>query len=410
MPMRRTIESVFSPSPAIADVLLLIGAPGVGKTTTLKTCARAAKRRYLSLKKEKYRTLAQQDPRAFLRRFRPPIALDDIHLVPELLPILKTRLTNRFKKGSYWLSMTAAGAARTGVAELLGEKVAVLRLEPLSLPEITQQPFYEPFLPVRSWINARQREALYMDSETFYAHMARGFFPTAVTKTDRARARFFNTFLKNLFATHFKNSPVLKTEKQFFALMKALALKSGRTLNYSDVHRATNQSVETLQSWVALLQKTGVLRLLHPYQSDLPALKEKATKMPKLYFCDTGLLCHLLKCPTGEKLEKSRFADAVFETFVVNEIFKSHVHNGRTPEIWFYRDNEHRLVSLLMKENGQLYPVEIKMTARAVKNDVSDVALLQKWGLKLQDGAVACLVRTHLPVTAQITQFPAWFL
>ena len=46
-------------------------------------------------------------------------------------------------------------------------------------------------------------------------------------------------------------------------------------------------------------------------------------KSPKLYFTDTGLVCHLLNLQNGKELSNSYLAGNIFENFVVNEIKKS---------------------------------------------------------------------------------------
>ena len=50
----------------------------------------------------------------------------------------------------------------------------------------------------------------------------------------------------------------------------------------------------------------------------------------------------------------------MLETFVVSEILKSYWHNGRTPNISFYRDKEKREIDLIFEENGLLYMLKQK--------------------------------------------------
>ena len=62
-------------------------------------------------------------------------------------------------------------------------------------------------------------------------------------------------------------------------------------------------------------------------------------KTPKLYFLDSGLLCHLLRLDSVEDLLLSRHKEAVVETFAVSELLKQRMNLGKKPNLTFYRDN-----------------------------------------------------------------------
>ena len=51
-------------------------------------------------------------------------------------------------------------------------------------------------------------------------------------------------------------------------------------------------------------------------------------KSPKLYFLDTGFAAYLTQWKTKETLEAGAMAGAIFETFVVGEVYKSYLFRG----------------------------------------------------------------------------------
>ena len=53
-------------------------------------------------------------------------------------------------------------------------------------------------------------------------------------------------------------------------------------------------------------------------------ISDRIIKKPKIYFLDTGLCSYLPRIPTAEILEKSAFAGAFYETYVISEIIKSY--------------------------------------------------------------------------------------
>ncbi len=50
-------------------------------------------------------------------------------------------------------------------------------------------------------------------------------------------------------------------------------------------------SAKTIQSWLSILENSSIIHLMEP---DTNNLGRSLVKTPKLYFLDSGLLCHLL--------------------------------------------------------------------------------------------------------------------
>ena len=98
--------------------------------------------------------------------------------------------------------------------------------------------------------------------------------------------------------------------------------------------------------------------------------------MPKIYFMDTGLVCYLTKWNTPETLEAGAKSGEILETFVIAEILKSYLHNGRKPNISFYRDKDKKEIDVILEENGKVYPIEIKKKTNPDKKDIKN--LLEK--------------------------------
>ncbi len=96
----------------------------------------------------------------------------------------------------------------------------------------------------------------------------------------------------------------------------------------------------------------------HPYASNV---SDRIIKTPKLYFMDTGLCAYLCAIPSADILEKSAFAGAFYETYVVSEIIKSFYNDYKNvDDIYYYRDKEQREVDLIIESFDSIYPIEIK--------------------------------------------------
>lgn len=69
-------------------------------------------------------------------------------------------------------------------------------------------------------------------------------------------------------------------------------------------------------------------------------------KTPKVYFSDSGLLCHLLGIETAEHLALSPMGGGVMETTVLMEIRTALSFRGRRPDLYFWRTSNGAEVDL----------------------------------------------------------------
>ena len=151
------------------------------------------------------------------------------------------------------------------------------------------------------------------------------------------------------------------------------------------------------------MERTGIVFLLQPYSQN--ALN-RAVKTPKIYFRDTGLACYLTRWLTADALKCSAVAGSMFETFVVSEILKSYVNEGKDYKfnIFYYRGKDKRRTSeneidLIIEENGVVYPVEIKLTGNPRADMASANTVLDKIPNKTRGtGVILCRIdqKTYL--------------
>lgn len=97
----------------------------------------------------------------------------------------------------------------------------------------------------------------------------------------------------------------------------------------------------------------------------LPAHHEnfskRVIKAPKLHFLDTGLLCRLLGLRKPSDIRLHPLKGAIFESFVVSELRKRFVHNGKRAPLFFFRDSRGNEVDVLVDLGLRRLPVEVKL-------------------------------------------------
>ena len=79
--------------------------------------------------------------------------------------------------------------------------------------------------------------------------------------------------------------------------------------------------------------------------------------------------------------------------------------------IYYYRDKDRREIDVILEENGVLYPIEVKKKSNPNAGDIKafdaiETVLKQKRG----HGAVLCMARTHLPITAEVDAVPISYI
>ncbi len=143
----------------------------------------------------------------------------------------------------------------------------------------------------------------------------------------------------------------------FQRFMGLCAGRTGQLLNLSGLAADCGVSHSTARRWLSVLEASFIIMRLQPHFENF---SKRLVKSPKLYFLDTGLLCYLLRIRKAEDLAVHASRGAIFESFVVSELFKRAFHQGRDPDLYFWRDSAGHEVDLVIDEGVRLVPVEIK--------------------------------------------------
>lgn len=352
------------------------------------------------------RSLAQNDPRLFLDRYKPPVFIDEIQYAPQLFPYIKECVDSRKAKGLFWITGSQQYNLMQNITESLAGRVGILHLQGFSQSEKHGNADKPAFLPEKDYINANAAPTF--DLKQIFRLIWKGSFPALWTSPDDYWEMFYASYVQTYIERDVRQIVNVSNELTFIKFMRAAAAQTGCLLDYASMARDTGVSEPTIKSWISVLHKTGVIYLLQPYSGNLT---KRAVKTPKLYFLDTGLACYLTRWNAPEPLEAGAYAGAIFETYVVSEILKSYWHNGKEPPVYFYRNKDMQEIDLLIDLNGKLYPIEIKKKSNPDKSDVRYFRLVEsELHRPCGDGAVICMAPTHLPITENTTAVPVSYI
>ena len=172
---RALTESLKSASRSFY-VILLTGPRQTGKTALLQNL-REKERSYISLDDISSRLAAQQDPSGFIERLRLPVLIDEVQYAPQLFPYIKMTVDKMKIPGLFWLTGSQQFSLMKGVSESLAGRVAIFKLQGLSLSEEEGRSSAPPFFPVMSLLKERQKTVKPLSLKRLFARIWRGSYP-----------------------------------------------------------------------------------------------------------------------------------------------------------------------------------------------------------------------------------------
>jgi predicted AAA+ superfamily ATPase len=408
MTFPRTLSRFAMEASMDFPVLLVTGARQVGKTTLLQEL-REPERGYVTLDDPLVLRLARENPVLFLQRFEPPVLIDEIQYAPELLPPIKMAVDSAHRPGMFWLTGSQPFHSMQGISESLAGRVAVVQLLGFSRREAEGkgQEAVPPFLPTEAALNARRATAASLDIQGMYELIWRGAFPAMTANPQMGRDLFYSSYTQTYVQRDVRNLARVGDEMAFLRFLRAAAARTGQLLNMAELARDADVVPNTAKSWLSILEASSLVYLLQPWHSNVT---KRLVKTPKLYFLDTGLCAYLTQWSSPQTLEAGAMSEAIFETWVVVELLKSYLHQGRQAPFYYYRDKDQREIDLLIESDGALYPVEIKKSASPARDVLRHMAALERWGVAGAPGAVICMVPHMLPLDREVMAVPAGFV
>lgn len=396
----RTITKKFNEMKGNFPVILVTGARQTGKSTLLEYIKNSSdeKINYVTLDNIIERSNAIEDPENFLRLHEPPLIIDEFQYAPNLLSYIKIKVDELRRKELfsdqtsnktlYYLTGSQVFQTLKNVSESLAGRIGILELHPFSTREIygLQEDCFIPNID-----SLKKKEALnYEPLCKLFDRILKGSYPALYNNTENNLENFYSSYIKTYIERDIRELINIKDEIKFFKFISSVAARTGQEYNASDIAKDIGIDNKTVDEWMSILKNTFLVYLLQPYSNNI---LNRAIKRPKIYFMDTGLACYLAGYLDSTTLERSAYSGQIFETYVVTEIIKSYTNNSRDPRLhlYYYRDNNQKEIDLLVIDQDNIYPVEIKKGANPGKDSIKNFNIVDKFDLKSPNGVVICL-------------------
>ena len=383
----RNLEAVVMQVTKEFPAVLVTGPRQVGKTTMLQKLMEGTNRKYVSLDDLNERSLAKSDPELFLQVHNPPVLIDEIQYAPELFPYIKIYADSHHEPGAFWITGSQVFQMMRGVQESLAGRIAVLSMTSLAQAELAGASM-TPFKIDLEALKEREKLRIPADVQGIFERIYRGSMPAIVSGQNTNSQIFYGSFLSTYIERDVRLLSDAIDSLKFLRFITATAARCSQMLNVAEIAQDADINQKQAKDWLQILETLGIIFYLHPYSNNL---LKRLVKTPKLYFYDTGLVCHLTRWSSPEVLENGAMNGAVLENYVVSEIAKTWLNSGKEPYMYYYRDKDAKEIDIVLEHDGILNPIEIKKTSNPGTELTRVFSLLDKASVPRGKGAVVCM-------------------
>ena len=334
-------------------IQILIGPRQCGKSTQFAVLSEGVFRE-VTFDDLQLRYLADRDPALFLEQYPPPIIIDEIQYAPNIFPEIK-RVVDQIK--------------REKLLNKLSDDVQVLFRLTGSNQILLDENVKETLVGRASYF--------YMNTLSFHEVkrafptiklsqvMFQGGWPELYSNLALNPVQYLNDYIRNYVEKDIVVSAGIVKKREFHTVLGMLAARTANILNHSALAKDSGVKSVTINEWISILERTQLLYLLPPVESNL---NKRLIKSPKVYFLDTGLAVRLQGWLDIHPLMQSPQAGSLFETLVLAEIVKCIMNFGKNWKIAMWRTKEGEEVDFILEnEKGDYLALDAKLGIHGIQ-------------------------------------------
>jgi len=295
-------------------VVAITGPRQSGKTTLAKMTF--PEKKYVTFDDKSIRDLASSNPKDFLLAFPDGAIIDEAQKVPEIFDAVKYFVDNQQPQpGKFILTSSSQFKLHENISDSLAGRVAFLKLLPFSINELKSGGFV---------------------TDNAYSIIHKGCYPPLYdTERNFIPEDWFENYIDSYIDLDVREHINPSNISTFRKFLQICALYSGQILSMESISKNLGISAPTTKQWLSILESSYIIHFL---ESDYNNLGKTLIKSSKMYFVDSGLLCHLLRINTQNDLLLSAHKGAVVETFAVSQMLKNRTNCAKKCNLTYFRD------------------------------------------------------------------------
>jgi predicted AAA+ superfamily ATPase len=366
-------------NPTRSNSYFLFGARGTGKSTLLSHLFADDEVVLIDLLQTDTLATLQANPselnNILAASAKPWCLIDEVQKIPPILDIVHAQIEK--KRVKFVLTGSSARKLKRDSANLLGGRAFLYKLFPLTHIELGDD--------------------FNLDSLLNFGSLAK----ITEFQTSRDKILFLKSYVENYLKEEILVEQLIRNLPPFRRFLEIAAINDTEIINYSNIARDVKSDPKNIANYYAILEDTLLGFFLEPYHT---SLRKRQAKSPKFYWFDVGVRRALSGTLDIPVIPKSFEYGSLFESFLVNEIFRLLTYAEKSFKLSFIRVDENLEIDLVLERAGTpTYLIEIKSTtyvndnhtgvlerySKEISNSVP--LLLSQDKTKKKIGAVTCM-------------------
>lgn len=315
-------------------VIVVTGPRQSGKTTLIKKMF--PDYQYFNLENPETLGIIENDPAEFINSNTKKVIIDEVQRVPQLLSYIQAVVDEQHVMGNFILSGSENLLLSEKINQSLAGRAAYINLLPLSIEELKNYELHK-----------------------VHDQIFTGFYP-AIYDKDIKPVDYYDQYIATYVERDLKQISNITNLSLFRKFLVLIAGRIGQLVNLSSLANDVGVAVNTIESWISILEASYLVFRLQPYYENYG---KRYIKSSKIYFTDTGLACRLLGLTSASEVGKHYLIGGLFENFIIVELKKYILNHSKSAKLYFYRDSNKNEVDVLIDGGITQIPVEIKSAA-----------------------------------------------
>ncbi len=359
-PLKRHIDDqIKSHFTSYKEILILLGARQVGKTTLLKRIFPDAY--YFLVDNEPVRKNLESFDIFTYKQFIPKdkiVVIDEIHqlsdpgraakIIYDQIPNIKLIIT-----GSSSLNI------KNKTTESLAGRKIDYHLYPLTFIEYLYQNEIINHLNLDFFNKIALKEQLGIPVHSFDLQkivntvLIYGLYPHVIDHP--ADEKYLINLVDSVVFKDIVDLQLIEDRNTALNILKLLAHQIGNLVNLTEISSRLQKDVRTINRYIQIFEQSYIIFTLSPFSKNK---RDEIGKSKKIYFYDVGIRNALIHNFTDINLRPDR--GQLFENFIIAECLKANRYLNAGYSLYFWRTKHQAEMDLVLQKHGRLVGIEIK--------------------------------------------------
>jgi len=190
----------------------------------------------------------------------------------------------------------------------------------------------------------------------FEKYLIYGGYPAVILEPSDKEKREVLKDIRDSFVKRDILEAGIKNELVFYQLFRILAEQTGQLVNLNELSNTLKVRAETIQNYLRVMQTCFHIETIRPFYSNI---RKELTKMPKVYFLDSGLRNILLNNfhPIQTRIDRGELWE--------NAVFRGLADRFDPEELRFWRTADGKEVDFVLPEIDQPSAWEVKLDSKS---------------------------------------------